>query len=269
MAAMTAEVENMTALAERRYELSKGCGGALRIWLPGWFALWVRALAAAALLTLGLAGAAAQGAEFDSPPHQLVAQTAEDLIALIKEGQGYAKEDPERFFAAVDALLSPVVDFQGFARGVLAVHYKRATPKQRSRFAETFKWSLFRAYALALLDFTDGEVVVLPSDSPPRNPRRRAVKTEIRTGTGIYPVTYTTILGRDDAWRIGNINIAGVNIGLTYRSQFASMAADHRYGGDLDRIIDVWAEFVGQGLESFVEDPAGNQNAAAMPASAP
>ena len=256
----------MAVLAERCRGPSKAYGAAMQNRLFDRVAQGGRTVAAAILLALGLAGAAAHCAEFESPPHQLVAQTAEDLIALIKESQGYAKEEPERFFAAVDALLSPVVDFRGFARGVLAAHYKRATPEQRSRFAETFKWSLFRAYALALIDFTDGEVIVLPPDGPTRNPRRQAVKTEIRTGTGVYPVIYTATLGPDDAWRIGNINIAGVNIGKTYRSQFNSMAADNRYAGDLDRIIDAWAEFVGQGVSSFVEDPgATNHRSAGKP----
>ena len=242
----------MRMRARRRPRRSKVQGATAQTWPLGSVALWARALAAA-LLALA---AAVHPAAFESPPHQLVARTAKDLTALIREGQGYAQEDPERFFAAVDALLAPVVDFNGFARGVMAAHYKQASPAQRSRFAETFKWSLIRAYALALTDFTEGEVVVVPADGPPKHPRRRAVKTEIHTGTGIYPVIYTTTLGRDGAWRIGNINIAGVNIGKTYRSQFTSMAADHRYGGDLDRIINAWAEFVGKGLGSFLEDPA-------------
>ena len=242
----------MRMRARRCPRRSKVQGATAQTWPLGSVALWARALAAA-LLALA---AAVHPAAFESPPHQLVARTAKDLTALIREGQGYAQEDPERFFAAVDALLAPVVDFNGFARGVMAAHYKQASPAQRSRIAETFKWSLIRAYALALTDFTEGEVVVLPADSPPKHPRRRAVKTEIHTGTGIYPVIYTTTLGRDGAWRIGNINIAGVNIGKTYRSQFTSMAADHRYGDDLDRIIDAWAEFVGKGLGSFLEDPA-------------
>ena len=39
----------------------------------------------------------------------------------------------------VEALLSQVVDFDSFARSVMAVHYRKASPEQRERFAETFK----------------------------------------------------------------------------------------------------------------------------------
>ena len=193
---------------------------------------------------LALAAGLARAAQFESAPHQLISDTSMDLLQLIEEGRGYANSDPERFFTAVEALLAPVVDFEGFARRVMSAHYKEATPEQRRRFAETFKWGLVRTYSLTLTDFTEGEVIVVPPDGPPRHPRRRNVKMEIHQGGDVYPVLYAMIQSADGSWRIGNIVIAGVNIGLTYRSQFQSVAADARYGGDLDRVIDAWVRFV-------------------------
>ena len=191
-----------------------------------------------------LAAGMARAAQLESAPHQLIADAANDLLRLIEAGRGYADSDPERFFKAVEALLAPVVDFEGFARRVMSAHYKEATPEQRQRFAEAFKWGLVRTYSLTLTDFTGGEVIVLPPDGPPRHPRRRNVKMEIRQGGEVYPLLYTMTQSADGGWRIGNIVIAGVNIGLTYRSQFRSVAADARYGGDLDRAIDAWVRFV-------------------------
>ena len=193
---------------------------------------------------LALAAGVARAAQFESAPHQLVAETATDLLRLIEEGRGYADSDPERFYSAVEALLAPVVDFEGFARRVMSAHYKAATAEQRQRFAETFKWGLVRTYSLTLTDFTGGEVIVVPPDGPPRHPRRRNVKMEIHHGGEVYPVLYAMTQSADGGWRIGNIVIAGVNIGLTYRSQFKSVAADARYGGDLDQVIDAWVRFV-------------------------
>ncbi len=193
---------------------------------------------------LAVAAGLARAAQFESAPHQLIADTSSDLLQLIEEGRGYADTDPERFFSAVEALLAPVIDFEGFARRVMSAHYKEATPAQRRRFAETFKWGLVRTYSLTLTDFTDGEVIVVPPDGPPRHPRRRNVKMEIHQGGDVYQVLYAMIQNADGDWRIGNIVIAGVNIGLTYRSQFQSVAADARYGGDLDRVIDAWVRFV-------------------------
>ncbi len=176
---------------------------------------------------------------------EVVEYTSDEMLALIDASRPYAKEDPERFYGEVEALLAPVVDFKRFARSVMAVHYKSATPEQRERFADTFKWGLVRTYALALTEFRDGEVVVVPSERPPQSPRRESVKMEIRTNAGeVYPVVYSMALGKDGAWRMGNIIVNGVNIGLTYRSQFASAVQDQRYGGDLDKVIDAWAQLL-------------------------
>lgn len=194
------------------------------------------------------------------PPDAVIEQTSHDLLVLIEESREYAEADPERFFVEVEALLRYVVDFKGFARSVMAAHHKTASTEQRERFAETFKWGLVRSYALALVGFSDGEIVMVPSDRPPRSPRRKNVKMEIRLRGGeVYPVVYSMALGKDNAWRMRNIIINGVNVGLTYRSQFASAVQDPKYGGDLDAVIDAWAKL----LTGDVDQEAGAESAAA------
>ena len=87
---------------------------------------------------------------------------------------------------------------------------------------------------------------------------------EIRTSTGeVYPLLYEMGLGKDDVWRMRNITINGVNIGLTYRSQFASAATDSRYGGDLNKVIDAWANVVQSNAEQEAEKPGDGEDAQA------
>jgi phospholipid transport system substrate-binding protein len=176
-------------------------------------------------------------------PHQVVEQATDDVLALIESSREWVDDDPERFFAEVEEILSPAINFEGFARSVMAANYKKATPEQRERFAENFKWSLVRTYSLALTGFSDGEVSVLEPDAPRRHEKRESVKQEIRTGGGeLYTVVYSMGLEKDGVWRVRNLIIQGVNIGLTFRSQFASAVADKRYGGDLDQVIEAWTQ---------------------------
>ena len=159
--------------------------------------------------------------------------------------KGYADEDPERLYREVEALLSQVVDFDSFARSVMGPHSRDASEAQLERFSETFKWGLVRTYALALTEFNDGEVVVVPPDRPPRNPKRQTVKMEIRTSAGeVYPVLYSVTQEDDGSWVIRNLIVNGVNMGLTYRNQFNSAMNDPKYGGKLDAVIDAWAELL-------------------------
>ena len=192
-------------------------------------------------LILPAVGAMAQIREAED----LVEQTTAEMLTLIDEAKTYVDEDPERFYVAVEALLDPVIDFPRFARSVMAAHYKRATPEQRERFAEGFKWSLVRTYALALTEFNDGGVNIIPSDRPPKRPDRASVKQEIRSEGEIYPVIYSMALNKEGEWRVMNIIINGINMGLTYRNQFASAVNDPAYGGDMDRAIDGWVDSLG------------------------
>jgi len=175
----------------------------------------------------------------------LVEKTTAEMLDLIEEAKVYVDEDPDRFYVAVEALLNPVIDFPRFARSVMAAHYKRATPEQRDRFAEGFKWSLVRTYALALTEFNDGGVNIIPSDRPAKRPDRASVKQEIRSAGEVYPVIYSMALNKEGEWRVMNIIINGINMGLTYRNQFASAVKDPVYGGDMDRAIDGWVASLG------------------------
>jgi phospholipid transport system substrate-binding protein len=184
----------------------------------------------------------------------LVEKTTDEMLVLIDQSKSYVDDDPDRFYREVEALLSPVVDFPRFARSVMAVHYRDATPEQRERFAEGFKWSLVKTYALALTEFNDGDVVMIPSDRPARRPDRASVKQEIRSGGEVYPVVYSLALAEEGSeWRLRNIIINGINMGLTYRNQFASAMNDPQYGGDMDRAIDGWIASLGA-IETSSED---------------
>ncbi len=211
----------------------------------------------ALVLILSAPGASAQIREAED----LVEKTTAEMLVLIDEAQTYVDEDPERFYVAVEALLDPVIDFPRFARSVMAAHYKRATPEQRERFAEGFKWSLVRTYALALTEFNDGGVNIIPSDRPPKRPDRASVKQEIRSEGEVYPVIYSMARNKEGEWRVMNIIINGINMGLTYRNQFASAVNDPAYGGDMDQAIDGWVSSLGA-----IETSSGEGEAEGAPA---
>jgi phospholipid transport system substrate-binding protein len=203
----------------------------------------LRRLVCLILLAGVLPGAVAQIREAEL----LVSQGTDAVLEVIEQAEAYVDEDPERFYVAVEEVLNPVIDFPRFARSVMAAYYRDATPEQRERFAEGFKWSLVRTYALALTEFSDGEVTLIPSKRPQRRPDRASVKQEIRSSGEVYPVVYSLAFEEDVGWQVRNIIINGINMGLTYRNQFASAVQDPEYGGDMDRVIDGWVASLGAG----------------------
>ncbi|MEM8769011.1 MAG: ABC transporter substrate-binding protein, partial [Pseudomonadota bacterium] len=71
------------------------------------------------------------------------------------------------------------------------------------------------------------------------------VKQEIRSEGDVYPVIYSMAKSEEAGWQVRNIIINGINMGLTYRNQFASAVKDPAYGGDMDKAIDGWVSSLG------------------------
>ena len=174
---------------------------------------------------------------------EVVEIATEEVLALIKSAQGYAEEDPDRFYREAELLMRSVVDFRRFARAVMGPWYKKATPEQRERFAESFKWTLVRTYALALTEFRDGKVEILDNKRPSTKPDQATVRQQITYRDKPYSVVYA-MLRRNGEWGLANVVIEGLNVRLNYRSQFNSAMKDKRYGRDIDQVITAWSNVI-------------------------
>ena len=185
-------------------------------------------------------------------PHQVVQETTERVIQVINEGKGYYDKDPERFNAKVEAVMDQVVDFDSFARGVMgsyasAQRYqalktdeeKAAFRDQVKRFTEKFKRGLIETYAKRLLKFNGQRIETLPPRAGQDSGDTVSVVQNIYgCADKPYVVQYTMRKDRDGGWRVRNVMIEGINLGQTYRNQFASAAEQNR--GDINKVIDTW-----------------------------
>lgn len=185
---------------------------------------------------------------------QAVEQATDEIIRFIDTGKAYAEEEPERFYGEVEALLRPMIDFPRFARNVMGVYYRTADDAQRERFAESFKWSLVRTYALALTQFGGGEIEVLAPRRPPRDPDKVSVNMQITQEGRDYGVVYMMQRGDDAVWQLRNLVIEGVNVGLNFKSQFAAAMKDPANNRDLDTVIEAWAGIINEDSEAPGDD---------------
>lgn len=180
---------------------------------------------------------AVQAAE--ETPKEVVTRTANELLGIIEEARGYYDEDPQRFYDNVEGILEPAVDMRRFAAGVMAKYYRVATNDQRRRFLEVFKSSMIRTYAKGLLAFSNEEIRVLDPKAPSRDPDRDTVEMEVIAVDGtVYPIIYSMRKGKDEQWRITNVTVNGINLGLTFRNQFDSAMQAHNR--DFDYVIENW-----------------------------
>lgn len=186
-------------------------------------------------------------------PYKIVQQTTEQVLAIIKDAKGYHAKDPERFNTQVTTVLDKVVDFDGFARGVmgpyastqryqaLTTDAERAAFRERiQRFSSTFKRGLVETYANGLLKFSGEKIETLPprKGDDPATGSVAIVQNIYGSADKPYVVQYSMRRNKEGEWKLQNVIIEGINLGQTYRSQFAS-AAD-QYHGDLEKVIANW-----------------------------
>ncbi|OOV86491.1 MlaC/ttg2D family ABC transporter substrate-binding protein [Oceanospirillum linum] len=172
-------------------------------------------------------------------PKDVVTRTANELLGIIEEARIYYDENPQRFYDNVEQILAPAIDMRRFAAGVMAKYYRVATKDQRRRFLDVFKGSMIRTYAKGLLAFSNEEIRVLEPKGPSRDPDRDTVEMEIVAVDGtVYPIIYSMRKGNDGLWRITNVTVNGINLGLTFRNQFDSAMQAHNR--DFDYVIENW-----------------------------
>lgn len=168
-------------------------------------------------------------------PRDMLQKAGDALIVrLIKEKAAY-KKDPQILYDMVEENIEPYVDFEGFAKGVMGQFYRQATDAQRTQFTATFRKSLIRTYANGMAAYDNQKIIFKPFAAGD-DPKKAQVDMDIITaGNGAVPVTYQLVLNAKGEWKVKNVIINGMNLGLTFRNQFASTVESNR--GNLDKAI--------------------------------
>ncbi len=190
------------------------------------FALPVAAITLASLFSMQTAFAAVE------PAPVFVKRISDALInRLVSERSAY-KKNPALINDIVKDNLEPYVDFEGFARGVMGVYYRQATPDQRSQFTQTFKQSLIRTYSKGLASYDNESYTIRPFIEG-KDPSKAVVVMDFKTDTGtVVPIAYQ-LVQNGESWKLRNLQLNGIDIGLTFRNQFATAVQTNKNNLDL------------------------------------
>lgn len=178
---------------------------------------------AAALLALAAAGPFASAAHAaDEAPDVLIRRLSDDTLQAIKADKSVKSGDINRIIALVDAKIMPNVNFQRMTAAAVGPAWRQASPEQRKRLQEEFKTLLVRTYSGALSQVDDQTITVKPLRASPED-KEVVVRTEIRGRGDPIQLDYRLekTPGEGAGWKIFNLNVLGVWLVETYRSQFA------------------------------------------------
>ena len=172
------------------------------------------------VLAFALAGPLARAA--DEAPEALIKRLSVDVLETIKGDKAIRAGDTAKVIALVDERIMPNVNFQRMTSSAVGPAWRQATPEQKKRLQEEFKILLVRTYAGALAQVTDQTITMKQFRGSPDD-KEVLVRSEIRGGGDTVQLDYRLekTPGQGAGWRIYNLNVLGVWLVETYRSQFS------------------------------------------------
>ena len=155
----------------------------------------------------------------DEAPDALIKRVSSEVLDAIKADKSVQAGEMSRVIGLVDSKVMPNVNFVRMTASAVGRNWRQATPEQQKRLQEEFKTLLIRTYSGALSQVRDQTLSVKPLRAAPAD-NEVVVRTEV-LGRG-EPVQLDYRMEKTaTGWKIYDLNVLGVWLVETYRTQFA------------------------------------------------
>ena len=139
--------------------------------------------------------------------------------------------------------VASVIDLKAITRGVLGKHGKTMSEEQKSLFQTQFEHSISALLAFALKGASTYDVTVESVRISPKRDDRAQVLGVLTTPQGDRFELLSSVAKGESGWLVRNLIVNGINLGITYRNQFAELVTKH---DSIDLAIGEWKEAAGQ-----------------------
>ena len=174
-------------------------------------------------------------------PYRMIEDITNRLLSIINDQKASPLNNADNFYILANEILEPVVAFDYIAAGVMGDYAKQATPEQRMQFAETFKKSLVDSYSKGVAAFSRSlNITTLEPEADIAGQRKVSVIQRIVNDEATTYISYTMAQNRDNQWKLINVVLNGVNLGKTFRGQFAQAVEKNQ--GDFVKVINNWGK---------------------------
>ena len=180
----------------------------------------------------------------ENNPYNFIDSNAQKMVLVLTKNAELFDSDREIYEQKIKDIFEPMIDFRRVAASVMGKkYYLLSTKEQRAEFVEIFKDSLLDTYAETLAQWGDSTISTkFENDYSYKEIKTVEVKQTLDTGSSKYPISYK--LRKDkEGWKIINIIINGVNLGLTFRNQFQALAISNNE--DVESTLANWVSDAG------------------------
>jgi phospholipid transport system substrate-binding protein len=184
---------------------------------------------------IGLLAFGAAQAQQDLGPEELVKKITSDVMSAIRSDKQLAAGDKQKALKLAEEKILPHVDFEEATRLAVGRSWREATPEQKKRLVHEFRSMLVRTYSNALQGYEGQEMKVLPSRVKPGETEATVRNQFTRAGGKPVPIDYQ-MRKTDNGWKIYDINVEGISLVLTYRSEFDQVVKQQGIDGLIKRL---------------------------------
>jgi phospholipid transport system substrate-binding protein len=175
----------------------------------------------------------------DEAADAMIQRLSNDVLNTIKADKTLQTGNVARIVVLVDNKIMPSVNFQRMTASAVGPNWRKATPEQQKRLQEEFKILLVRTYAGALSQVSDQVVEMKPMRASPED-KEVVVRSEVKGRGDPIQLDYRLekTPGEGAGWKIYNLNVLGVWLVETYRSQFAQEINSNGIDGLIATLTD-------------------------------
>tara|TARA_B100000989_G_scaffold65358_1_gene45402 strand:- start:1992 stop:2507 length:516 start_codon:yes stop_codon:yes gene_type:complete len=166
------------------------------------------------------------------------------MVSVLQNNSELFKSDRNKYENKIKEIFEPMIDFKRISASVMGKkYYLLATKEQKYDFINIFRDSLLNTYSETLAQWGDSSIstIILDYDES-QDIKNIEVKQILDTGSSKYPISYK-LRKNDEDWKIINIIINGVNLGLTFRNQFQALAIS--YNDNIELTLQNWVSDAG------------------------
>ena len=170
--------------------------------------------------------------------YEYIDSNAQYFLTVIKEEGSNYDENPEEFKNRLKNIWEPMVDTKVVSRLILSSKiYNTATDIQKDLFEERTKKLLLDTYVTTLLEFENYQIQTDENIKINKN-KTFEVLVNFYSDSSSFVTKLTVYKNTMGEYRIINIIIDGINLGLTFRNQFQDTYLENN--SNLDLAIESW-----------------------------
>lgn len=161
----------------------------------------------------------------DEAPEVLIEGLTNEVMVFLEAHPGLTGDNLDPLIDLVDQKILPHMNFQRMTASSVGPGWRQATSEQRRRLEAEFKLLLVRTYASAIVQLRDNKIAIKPLRMASGEGKQAIVRMEVRGPKLAEPIMIDYRLertpGQGRGWKVFNVNVLGVWLVETYRSQFA------------------------------------------------